>query len=377
MSGPSPERVLVVDDDPGMLRAVCRVLQGDYELTGVSTPGEALAAAPAFRPDLAILDIRMPGMDGFELMRRLKAARPDLDVIFVTGSLSDPDAHLVKAMQQGAFYFVQKPFDREVLRTLVDRCLELRRLRQLADRELTKLRLAQRRLLPQEAPAHPGYRLAFRYRPFYFATGDYHDFFPRPGGSLAAFVGDSTGHGPSACMLMATMRALLHTQPDVHGDPGPALSRLTRLFHSLIPPDLFMTAVYLSLDPGGRVRWAAAGQHPPLQVSASGAVAESDRRAAGLPLGIDPDWAYETVSWQMGPGERLVVFTDGIVEALSRDGRMFGLAGVRRALAELSAGGAGLEALLDGLVERVRGHMEGSEFGDDFTLLAVERRGGS
>src|SRR5262249_3327733 len=158
---------------------------------------------------------------------------------------------------------------------------------------------------------------------------DYHDFFPRPDGSMAIFVGDSTGHGPSACMLMATMRTLLGTHPDIHGDPGDALSRLGKMFHALTPPDLFMTAVYLVLDPGGDVRWAAAGQHPPLWVVAPGEVAPADLTAVGLPLGIEPNVNYETVGWRLAPGESLLVFTDGIVEASDSQGRFFGLKGVR------------------------------------------------
>src|ERR1700730_4116160 len=269
-------RVLVVDDDPGVLRAVTRVLGSRHHLATASSPAEALALAPTFRPDLAVLDIRMPGMDGFELMQRLKAALPDLDVIVMTGSITEPDALLIRAIQQGAFYFIQKPFDREVLQTLVARCLDLRQLRTLADQELENLRVAQTRLLPQAAPNLPGYRLAFCYRPFYFATGDYHDFFPLSGGRLAVFIGDSTGHGPSACMLVATMRTLLRTHPEVHRDPARALSQLNQLFHTLIPPDLFMTAVYLVLEPDGSVKWAAAGQHPPLGITLDGKVLPGD-----------------------------------------------------------------------------------------------------
>ena len=144
----SPARILVVDDDPGVLRAVTRVLGSQHKLVTASSPAEALTLAPAFCPDLAILDIRMPAMDGFELMQRLKAALPDLDIIVMTGSITEPDALLIRAIQQGAFYFIQKPFDREVLQTLVARCLDLRRLRTLADQEMENLRVAQTRLLP-------------------------------------------------------------------------------------------------------------------------------------------------------------------------------------------------------------------------------------
>jgi sigma-B regulation protein RsbU (phosphoserine phosphatase) len=369
----APTRVLAVDDDPGMLHAVRRILEGRYEFAGASSPAEALALAAGFRPDLAILDIRMPGMDGFELMERLRAQQPDVDIIFVTGSMSDPDAHLIRAIQQGAFYFIQKPFDRQVLQVLVERCLELRRLRSVADRELTRLRVAQGRLLPQAAPAHPEYQVAFRYRPFYFATGDYHDFFPQPDGSVAVFLGDSCGHGPSACMLMATMRTLLNTHPQLHGDPGQALSAVTRVFHALIPDDLFMTAVYLRLGRAGRIDWAAAGQHPPLRVTPGG-VAALDPAMAGLPLGISPEERYETATCRLEPGERLVAFTDGIVEATNQGGAFFSLAGVQNSLVRLAGASLTLEGLLDGLVEQVKTHLEGWEFEDDFTVLAVERK---
>jgi sigma-B regulation protein RsbU (phosphoserine phosphatase) len=364
----------VVDDDPGVLRAVQRILGTVYELASASSPAEALAVAADFVPDLAILDIRMPAMDGFELMQRLKEKQPDLDVIFITGSMTEPDAHLIRAIRQGAFYYIPKPFDREVLQTLVERCLELRRLRAVADRELTKLRWAQSRLLPQAAPEHADYRLALRYRPFYFATGDYHDFLPQPDGSLVAFVGDSSGHGPSACMLMATMRTLLGTHPELHGDPGVALSRLSQMFNALIPSDLFMTAVYLVLGPQGQVRWGAAGQHPPLRVTAGGEVAPMDMAVVGMPLGVDPRECYETVTWQIAPGERLLVFTDGIVEAPNPDGELFGLTRLTDSVARLARRALNPEALLDAIVDEVKAYMEGADFEDDFTLLATERR---
>jgi sigma-B regulation protein RsbU (phosphoserine phosphatase) len=371
---PSRARILVVDDDPGVLRAVRRVLAPDHELASTSSPTEALSLVERFRPDLAILDVRMPEMDGFELMARLKAAQPDVDVIFVTGSLTDPDARLIRAIRQGAFYFLQKPFDRDVLRTLVERCLELRHLRAVAERELTKLHTAQSRLLPQAAPEVAGYNVTFRYRPFYFATGDYYDFFLRPNGELAAFLGDSAGHGPSASMLMASMRAILRTRNDIHGDPSDTLAKLTSLLTTLIPDDLFMTAVYIVLSAGGKVRWSAAGQHPPLRVTIDGKVQDVELSALGLPLGVLPDERYRTVTWEMAPGERLVLFTDGIIEAMDHKGKLFGTEGVRRSLESLSRGPQSLDETVDGLVELVKQHLEGSEFEDDFTVLAIERR---
>jgi DNA-binding NtrC family response regulator len=121
-----PARILVVDDEPGMLRAVERVLSGDHRVIGTRLSREALSLADEFRPELAIVDIRMPDLDGFELMAQLKARFPAIDVILMTGSVDDLDEKLVRAIRSPAFYFIQKPFDREVLRTLVERCIELR-----------------------------------------------------------------------------------------------------------------------------------------------------------------------------------------------------------------------------------------------------------
>src|SRR5262245_18456407 len=157
----------------------------------------------------------------------------------------------------------------------------------------SKLINLQRRILPQIPPAVPGYRLALAYRPAFVVTGDYHDFFRRPDGNPAAFLGDGSGHGPAASMLMATMRTLLHTH-DVHRDPGEALTQLGGMFHRLIPSDLFMTGLYLVLTPGGSVTWAAAGHHPPLWVTRSGLVANVDLTPVGPVLGFEPV-PYQTV----------------------------------------------------------------------------------
>jgi sigma-B regulation protein RsbU (phosphoserine phosphatase) len=141
-------------------------------------------------------------------------------------------------------------------------------------------------------------------------------------------------------MLMATMRTLLYTHPEIQGDPGHALSLLTGMFYSLIPSDLFMTALLLRLGSGGGVDWAVAGQHPPLRITGD-QVAPLNQAQAGPPLGILPDARYETGSYQMLPGERLIVFTDGLFEASNRQGKQFGTAGIKSSLAKLAHASAG------------------------------------
>jgi sigma-B regulation protein RsbU (phosphoserine phosphatase) len=228
-----------------------------------------------------------------------------------------------------------------------------------------KLCNLQRRILPQAAPPVPGYRQVLAYRPAFVVTGDYHDFFLRPDGQAATFVSDGSGHGPAASMLMATMRTLLHTH-DVHREPGEMLSTVGGMFHRLIPSDLFMTAIYLLLGPDGRVSWAGAGHHPPLWINRAGQLAPIDDYlgAVGQPLGIGSEENYTTVTWQLGLGDRLLLFTDGLWEARDPVGEKFG----RQTMS------VSLNEMVQGLVARVAAHLQGADFEDDFTVVGVERQ---
>ncbi len=236
---------------------------------------------------------------------------------------------------------------------------------------LFKLCNLQRRILPQTALQVRGYRQVLAYQPAFLVTGDYHDFFPRADGQAATFVGDGSGHGPAASMLMAMMRAILHTHPELHSDPGETLTRAGRLFHNLIPSDLFMTGVYLLLTESGRVSWAAAGHHPPVRTSRTGELFPLDLTPVGSVLGMGAAEEYETVTWELVPGERLLLFTDGIWEARSRAGEKFGRQRLFAHLADTA--GKPLEEVVHDLVGRAVAHMEGADFEDDFTVVAIER----
>ncbi len=235
-----------------------------------------------------------------------------------------------------------------------------------------KLCNLQRRILPQVAPAVAGYQQVLAYRPAFVVTGDYHDFFCRPDRQAAVFVGDGSGHGPAASMLMAMMRTILHTHPDLHRDPGETLTLAGRMFHQLVPSDMFMTGVYLLLGTDGRVSWSSAGHHPPLRVNRSGQLSPVDLSATGHVLGFDSAEEYVTVTAELAQGERLLLFTDGLWEARSRSSEPFSrkrLFDYWSAAVELP-----LAKAVDELVAEVARHLEGADFEDDFTVIAVERQ---
>jgi sigma-B regulation protein RsbU (phosphoserine phosphatase) len=205
------------------------------------------------------------------------------------------------------------------------------------------------------------------------ATGDYHDFFLRPDGQTAVFVGDATGHGPAASMLVATMRAIFRTHPDRHSDPGQTLSFAGRTLSGLTSTGEFMTGVYLVLASDGRVAWASAGHDPPLRVSRDGQVAPVDLTPVGLPLGIEASEEYAMMRWEVGPGERLLLFTDGLVEASNGNGEAFGRARLRSIISDRSD--CSLGDLVRTLVVRSSAHAGGVNFADDITIVGVERTG--
>jgi sigma-B regulation protein RsbU (phosphoserine phosphatase) len=246
-----------------------------------------------------------------------------------------------------------------------------------AEREIQRLANAQRRLLTQAAPRVPGDLLSLSYRPASYATGDYHDFFDHGDGRTSLFLGDGSGHGPAASILVATMRTIMHTHPELHFscDPGSTLTAAGQMFHAVTVCDLFMTGLYLLLDEEGVVRWASAGQDPPFRVTPQGVVAEVDLTPVGMPMGIDAHEKYSTVNWQLGPGERLILFTDGLVDALDRHDNPFGRERLGLSTAKLAQ--SPLSEMVNKLVNLVIAHQEGADFEDDFTIIAIQRTQGS
>ena len=193
----SRPRVLVVDDDAAHRRAVMRVLEAGCDVVSAAGARDALDASAAQRFDLALLDIRMPGMDGFDLMGELKVADPELDVILMTGSVTDTDQRLSRAIREKAFFFLQKPFQRDVLLALVGRCLELRglaaekRARAVQmESELAAARSFQESMLPARSGSAGPLTIAALYESSRELGGDFFDWEPIEGPGLGITISD-------------------------------------------------------------------------------------------------------------------------------------------------------------------------------------------
>lgn len=363
-------RVMIVDDEPGMLRAAERVLASTHEVLACPLPSAALAACAAFNPDLVITDIRMPEMDGFVLADELRRRLPQVDVIFMTGSHSEPDAHLVRAIRSGAFYFIEKPFDRVVLETLVGRCLELRRLRQSEraharhlELELAEARLFQRTMLAPANASLAGWTICAECRPCNELGGDLYDYTLTPGGSLAFIIADVRGHGASAAMLTAIVKAAFQSGGGPEHDPLRVIGALV----GMIAPfgdDRFVTAFCARIAPGGRTLEYVNAGHPAAIVLAPGAAPTQLASTGPLVSSAFPPGSWEAARATLPEQAVLLVYTDGVSDVLRAAGSSVE-ASVLGAAAAPSVAGA--------LMTSAATALAGRPAPDDMSALALGR----
>jgi sigma-B regulation protein RsbU (phosphoserine phosphatase) len=242
------------------------------------------------------------------------------------------------------------------------------------DRELQIVGEIQRSLLPQQLPEIEGFEIAASYQTSARAGGDYYDFFPLHGARWGTFIADVSGHGTPAAVLMAITHAIAHSQPGTHTPPEVLLKYLNRQLESMYTrAGTFVTAFYAVLDPVERtLTYSSAGHNPPRLVR-DGKVMSLDK-AASLPLGILPDQEYGEAMAQLERGDTLLLYTDGITEAMppvknGGSADLFGTERLDQVLLEESASSA-MQC-----IERVRvevdKHSEQAPPTDDRTLIAI------
>ncbi len=245
------------------------------------------------------------------------------------------------------------------------------RQRERIEQELRVARLIQQRFLPRQLPELPGWQVAALYRPAREVGGDFYDFIDLPDGLLGIVVGDVTDKGVPAALVMATTHSILRAEAPRLVAPSDVLTRANDLLVEEMPAHMFATCLYAVLDPtSGHLRYANAGHNVPY-VAAGGAVAEL--RATGMPLGLLPGMDYHEKEATLGPGDTMLLHSDGLAEAHSPDRQMFGFPRVAALVGEASGG----EALIDLLLEQLAWFTGADwEQEDDITLVTLDRRPG-
>lgn len=241
--------------------------------------------------------------------------------------------------------------------------------RERMEQELRVARLIQQTLLPKELPALPGWDLAAYYQPARAVGGDFYDFIPYEDGRLGLVIGDVTDKGVPAALVMATTRAILRSAALEARTPGKVLEKANEMLYPDIPPRMFVTCLYAVLDPvTGRLWYANAGHDLPYR-RRDGEV--SELRATGMPLGLMPGMSYEEKETMLVPGESVLFYSDGIVEAHNNSREMFSFPHLKEVLALSTDKGSNL---IDHLLAQLADFTgDGWEQEDDVTLVALQR----
>jgi sigma-B regulation protein RsbU (phosphoserine phosphatase) len=372
---PIAGRVLIADDQKHIVEALQLLLKGRGFLTEVvNDPAHLLRAVEAGQFDAVLMDLNYTrdttsGAEGLDVLSQIRSMNKLLPVIVLTGWGSLDLA--VEAMRRGASDFVQKPWENpqllQKLQDQISRARAERRVQRQSDDELQEAREIQQKQLPGQLPEVTGYDLAALTQPLRFVGGDYYDVVRLGPQDTLLCIADVAGKGLSAALLMSSLQATLKPLIAQRLVPRELCRRLNRILCDLTPEGKFISFfVGLLSSRDHRLTYCNAGHNPPLLIRAAGQSTELN--AAGAVLGQFPEWRYENSSVQIRSGDRLLVFTDGLVEACDTDYQPFGEDNLVRIAQENP--GAGAQDLMGLLMQAASQHC-GGRFQDDATLLVL------
>ena len=241
--------------------------------------------------------------------------------------------------------------------------------RERVEQELKVARRIQQASLPKEVPKLEGWQITPYYQPAREVGGDFYDFLELPNGHLGLVVGDATSKGVPAALVMAAARSMIRALAPTSGSPGEVLKRVNDALYPDTPSEMFVTCFYAILHPAsGRLLYANAGHDLPYMRRRSGDAEEL--RARGMPLGLMPGMSYEEKETILEAGEAALFYSDGLVEAHTSKGEMFGFPRLRTLVADHGKERTLGEFLMGELYSFVG---EGWEQEDDITLLTLRR----
>ncbi len=386
MSKNSRAQILVVDDDAISRKILVQLLaSAGYECRECDDGTKALELIYANQPSLLLLDFDMPGLDGADVLKRLRSdsnpAVAQIPAIMLTGHGSEESE--VRCLQAGADDFVTKPINAAVLRARIETQLRLRSMRRQLERQndeleewrrnlerdLAAARLTQQSLIPQRPPRLPGWQVAAYYRPVIQVGGDIYGWLRMKDGQILFWIADGTGHGAAAALLTTLAKLLFQHGSVEHDGPARVMEAVNHDFRTIFGARSFMTAMCVALDPAtGRASVVGAG-HPPLLVVRHTAARESIASIAP-PLGLIEHPEFTETIVELGAGDAFLLYTDGLFgSAKGRRGRL--TPGRLEKMLDHSAPTA--EALLKGILDQAAPDNDGEALPDDVAAVTVRR----
>lgn len=383
-------KILVVDDEPDLeplirqrFRKQIRAAEFEFYFAANGEQAlESLENEPSI--DIVLTDINMPQMDGLTLLARLAEGERLLKSVVIS-AYGDME-NIRTAMNRGAFDFLTKPIDFNDLEITIDKTIrEVEKIKQgirartdlmFVQKELDVAAQIQHSLLPKIFPPFP-----LRHEIDLFALmvparqvgGDFYDFFWVDDLRLGFVIGDVAGKGVPAAILMAVTRTLIKATGTRGYSPEECMGHVNRILATESAPEMFVTGIYGVLDTrDGTVIMANAGHNQPYVVDPSGNARLLDSRG-GLVLGVLIESVYAPIQLQLGPGDTLFLYTDGVTEAMNMDRTLLGEERVAEILS--TKGAQDVCGLCEGLYAAINTYAGDAAQQDDVTMLALRYNG--
>jgi sigma-B regulation protein RsbU (phosphoserine phosphatase) len=364
-------RIVVIEDDPSIRRGLANSLRKQsYDVLTAEDGERGYRIVRDNPPDLVILDLMLPGMNGYDVCLQLRSYGLAIPILMLTAQSHETDR--VQGFDAGADDYVTKPFS---IRELLGRVRAiLRRSEGRSDlanqRELDEARQIQQRLMPSEIPQIPGLRIAGASQPARIAGGDYFDVLRLDLETVAVCIADVSGKGMPAAMMMSNLQAAVKTCATSGARPRDLCERVNRIMCANIGAQGFISFFFVVICPAQkRLVYCNAGHNPPILISSG--TREKELRhlsVGGGVLGVFTHWGYEEEELPIAEGDRLLLYTDGLTESRNTDGEEFGADRLGGLLQHsLSADAPALAETVIGAATQ----FSNGNFDDDLTVVAV------
>jgi len=379
-------RILVVDDNEMNRDILIRHLERQgHHVTASETGAQALRVLTEETFDLVLLDILMPGLDGYQVLEKMKADSVLRDIPVIMISALDETDSVVQCIALGAEDYLPKSFDPILLKARIGACLSKKHYRDLEQKHVKALLETQRQLERELAEAadyvkdllpKPTTSGAFGadwiFQPSAKLGGDCFDYHWVEPGKLAVFLLDVSGHGIGAALLSVSVMNVLRSQGLPHTDftdPAAVLGALNRQFQMESQNNLYFTIWYGVWTPAtGELRFACAGA-PPALLLPPGATSLTELGTPDMIVGVDVEYTYENRSVTVVPGSRLYLFSDGVYEVRKASGKMMAFREFTDHLAHRAR--AAEDSTVQAMLREIQGLSGSDHFDDDFSLLEI------
>jgi len=399
--------VLVVDDIPENIDNLGSILAKDYNIKVALNGKKALMIARSeHRPDIILLDIMMPGMDGYEVCRELKTdpKTESIPIIFVTGKTDEEDE--ARGFAIGAVDYITKPYNPPIVLARIKTQLSLKknlaklqtaytvieRQKKIMEDELNAGRKIQKSFFPESLPAIEKWEIETYFQPARQVSGDFYDaFVMEKNGSLNFIIADVCDKGVGAALFMGLFRSLIRVFSELHYGVGntkvvsdciqddagtdihPFLENVISQINNYIAithsdVNMFATLFWGILNPAdGELYYINAGHESAVIVGPHGI--KTQLPPTGPAVGLMPDLEFKIKQAKINPGESIIAFTDGITESRNKSDELYGVDNFINLLNQLPAQSA--KEMINGITKSVDDHMSKNEPFDDITLMVI------